>query len=173
MPLAATSSKCFYVVIRSISASPSVACRCSSRRRWASIRSAARCPFSSTERAPVDKELRNKSVRKLLPAHLPRDERVYRPQADACPACGGGLRNLGEDVAEQLEYVLANFRMIRHVRPKLACICCDVIVQAPASSRPIARGHRRPRPAGTRPSGQVRQPYFAVPANGDLCPRRC
>jgi hypothetical protein len=31
------------------------------------------------------------------------------------------LCHLGEDVAEQLEYVRASFRVIRHVRPKLAC----------------------------------------------------
>jgi transposase len=43
-------------------------------------------------------------------------------------------------VAEQLEYVPASFRVIRHVRPKLACSCCDAIVQAPAPSRPIERG---------------------------------
>ncbi len=30
--------------------------------------------------------------------------------------------------------------MIRHVRPKLACTCCDHIAQAPAPSRPIVRG---------------------------------
>ena len=30
--------------------------------------------------------------------------------------------------------------MIRHVRPKLACGCCDAIVQSPAPSRPIERG---------------------------------
>jgi transposase len=88
-----------------------------------------------TERAP-----RNKSVRKPLPEHLPRDQKVHLPPAEACPACGGGLRQLGEDVAEQLEYVPASFRVIRHVRPKLACDCCDVIVQAPAPSRPIERG---------------------------------
>lgn len=65
---------------------------------------------------------------------------VYAPPSDACPACGGGLRQLGEDVAEQLEFVPASFRVIRHVRPKLACSCCDAIVQASAPSRPIERG---------------------------------
>jgi transposase len=65
-----------------------------------------------TDRAP-----RNKPVRKPLPDHLPRDEKVHLPTADACPSCGGGLRFLGEDVAEQLEYVPASFRVIRHVRP--------------------------------------------------------
>ena len=83
---------------------------------------------------------RKKSVRKPLRGLLPRDEKVYPPATDACPSCGGGLRQLGEDVTEQLEYVPASFRVIRHVRPKMACKCCDVIVQAPAPSRPIERG---------------------------------
>src|SRR5450830_1052706 len=92
------------------------------------------------ERPPVDKAPRNKPTRKPLPEHLPRDEHVYQPEADACPGCGGGLRHLGEDVAEQLEWIPGSFRVIRHVRPKLTCKCCDTIVQAPAPSRPIARG---------------------------------
>lgn len=39
-----------------------------------------------------------------------------------------------------LEYVPEHFKVIRQVRPKLACACCDKIVQAEAPSRPIARG---------------------------------
>jgi len=37
-----------------------------------------------------------------------------------------------------------DFRVIRHVRPKLACSCCDHIVQAAAPSRPIERGMAGP-----------------------------
>jgi transposase len=92
------------------------------------------------EMPEADRAPRRKSVRRPLPDHLPRDEKIYAPGAEACPACGGGLRPLGEDVAEQLEYVPASFRVIHHVRPKLACSCCDAIVQAPAPSRPIERG---------------------------------
>ena len=33
-----------------------------------------------------------------------------------------------------------SFKVIRHVRPKLACAKCERIVQLPAPSRPIARG---------------------------------
>ena len=62
------------------------------------------------------------------------------PGHDACPDCGGRLRELGEDVAEMLEYVRASFKVLRHVRPKLSCDDCDRIVQAPAPSRPIDRG---------------------------------
>jgi transposase len=47
---------------------------------------------------------------------------------------------VGEDVAEQLDFMLASFRVISHVRSKLACSCCDSIVQAPAPSRRIERG---------------------------------
>lgn len=78
--------------------------------------------------------------RKPLPEHLEREERVHLPTDDDCPDCGGQLKPLGEDVAEQLEYVRAHFRVIRHRRPKLACARCDRIVQAAAPSRPIDRG---------------------------------
>jgi transposase len=50
--------------------------------------------------------------------------RKYPPKQAACP----------------LEYVPARFKVIRQVRPKLACACCERIVQAEAPSRPIARG---------------------------------
>ncbi|HDR9140498.1 TPA: IS66 family transposase, partial [Burkholderia vietnamiensis] len=78
--------------------------------------------------------------RKPLLEHLEREERVHLPPDDDCPDCGGQLKPLGEDVAEQLEYVRAHFRVIRHRRPKLACARCDRIVQAAAPSRPIDRG---------------------------------
>ena len=64
---------------------------------------------------------------------------------DACPACGGTLKPLGEDLTEVLEYVPASFKVIRIVRPKCACAACDTIVQAEAPSRPIARGLAGPR----------------------------
>ncbi len=81
-----------------------------------------------------------------LPEHLPRETRIHHPKgypADtpcACSECGGKLRQIGEDVAEQLEYVPGRFKVIRHVRPKLACVRCEGIFQAMAPSRPIARG---------------------------------
>ncbi|KAB8044560.1 IS66 family transposase [Janthinobacterium aquaticum] len=95
---------------------------------------------AAREMPAADQAPRKKSVRRPLPDHLPRDEKMYAPPGEACPACGGGLHHLGEDAAEQLEWIPGSFRVIRHVRPKLACKCCDTIVQAPAPSRPIARG---------------------------------
>ena len=78
-------------------------------------------------------------VRRPLPEHLLREEVRHEPAA-GCPDCGGSLAPLGEDVAEVLEYEPARFKVIRHVRPKLACGACETIVQQPAPSRPIERG---------------------------------
>ena len=78
-------------------------------------------------------------ARRPLPAHLRREVQTYLPQQKACPDCGGELKHLGEDVSEILEYVPERVKVIRQVRPKLACAGCDRIVQAPAPSRPIER----------------------------------
>jgi transposase len=92
--------------------------------------------------APVKRRAR--PARKPLPEHLPRDIQLHMPTETACPTCGNALAKLGEDVSEMLEYIPASFKVIRHVRPKLGCTCCDCIVQAPAASRPIARGMAGP-----------------------------
>src|SRR5580692_7505249 len=81
-----------------------------------------------------------RSARRPLPAHLPREIRVHLPKQKACPDCGGELHKLGEDVSEVLERIPSRFAVIRHVRIKLACACCDRIVQAAAPSRPLERG---------------------------------
>ncbi len=93
----------------------------------------------------------DKSVDRSLPAHLPREPQVHRPdvtsahqdaqgQPCGCGECGGRLREIGRDVSEQLEYVPGRFKVVRHVRPKLACVRCQRVFQAAAPSRPIARG---------------------------------
>lgn len=87
----------------------------------------------------------NRPRRKPLPEHLLRDEVVHAaPAADGCTACGGTMSALGEDVTEVLEYVPGSFRVVRHVRPKLACSCCDAISQAPAPALPVPRGRAGP-----------------------------
>ncbi|MBP6096221.1 MAG: IS66 family transposase, partial [Methyloversatilis sp.] len=92
-------------------------------------------PIESTPRHPG---------RNRLPDHLPRSRTEHLPAnmhcGSDCPQCGGTLKRLGEDVSEELEYVPARFRVVRHVRPKFACGRCETIVQAPAPSRPIMGG---------------------------------
>jgi transposase len=84
---------------------------------------------------------RGKPARRAIPAHLPRETHVHEPASTCtCPACGGCLRVLGEDIAEMLEYVPEHWKVLRHVRPKYSCARCEQIVQAPSPSRPIERG---------------------------------
>jgi transposase len=105
----------------------------------------------ASKASPKTVAANSEGIERQLPSHLPRENQVHRPAAteamhDAggnacgCTACGGRLRQIGQDVSEQLEYVPARFKVIRHVRPKLACVACQAIFQAAAPSRPIARG---------------------------------
>jgi len=88
----------------------------------------------------AEPSFKSRPSRKPLPAHLPREVVTHLSGQDCCPDCGGQLRNFGEDVAEILEYIPANFKVIRHVRPKFACKKCERVVEAPAPSRTIERG---------------------------------
>jgi transposase len=100
--------------------------------------------------APAQREPRQSSrerrqpVRRPLPDHLPREEIVHHP-GSVCPGCGGTrFSRIGEDVTEVLEKVPARLKVIRHVRPKLSCRCCERIVQAPAPDLPIEKGRPGP-----------------------------
>jgi transposase len=94
------------------------------------------------ESVDEDKPVRQHS-RKPLPDHLDRHENVLLPGAE-CGRCGGSFKKLGEDVTEELEYVPGRFIVNRIVRPRVACSCCEAIVQAPLPSRPIERGRPGP-----------------------------
>jgi transposase len=95
---------------------------------------------ASAERVLPLRAAKTRADRKPLPDHLPREVVTHAPEGDCCSECGGELRQFGEDVSEQLEYIPDSFKVIRHVRPKFTCKGCDRIVEAPAASRPIERG---------------------------------
>ena len=63
---------------------------------------------------------RRKPTRKPFPDHLPR-ERVIVPGPTSCACCGSmRLSNLGEDITETLEVIPRQWKVIQHVREKLA-----------------------------------------------------
>jgi transposase len=102
---------------------------------------------AAAEDRPLPIRETNRPKRKPLPDHLPRQEVVHEPPEDgacSCPACGGSMARLGEDVTEVLDYIPGRFRVIRHVRPKYACRHCDAITQAPAPALPTPRGRAAP-----------------------------
>jgi transposase len=107
------------------------------------IAQAAETPVEDVAEASVPNGAKRKPKRKPLPSHLPRNETVLSP-GDACSDCGGRLKNLGEDVTEELEYVPGRFVVNRIIRPRMACSCCETFQQAPLPSRPIERGRPGP-----------------------------
>lgn len=78
-----------------------------------------------------------------LPEHLKREQTVLSP-GETCSECGGKLRQLGEDVTEELDYVPGHFVVRQIVRPRMACKGCEAFVQAELPSRPITRGRGGP-----------------------------
>ena len=103
---------------------------------------AAACP-PETSRQTDAQGLKDKPKRKPLPDHLPRHEQ-HLSIGEVCGDCGGKLRQLGEDVTEELEYVPGRFVVNRIVRPRMACGGCEAISQAALPSRPIERGRPGP-----------------------------
>ena len=76
-----------------------------------------------------------------LPSHLSRVELVVDIDDKVCACCGGSLHQIGEDRAEMLDYVPAQFRVRLIRRPRYGCRACEnAVVQAPAPDRPIDGG---------------------------------
>ena len=79
-----------------------------------------------------------KPARRPLPEHLPRED-LRHPAPCTCPSCGGALRKISDEVTETLDCVPGRFKVVRHLREKLSCRVCDMVVAAPAPDHVIAR----------------------------------
>jgi transposase len=86
--------------------------------------------------APAPKR---QAVRQALPASLPRIERHHEIDATHC-ACGQAFKRIGEEVSEQLDCVPAQFFVLRHIRGKYACACCQTVQAAPMPAQMIDKG---------------------------------
>jgi transposase len=95
-----------------------------------------------SDRLPRAVRTRHRRVnRGALPKHLPREEIVVEPDDQTCPCCGGEMHRIGEDVAERLDVIPAQFRVIVTRRPRYGCRACEsAVVQAPAPARLIEGG---------------------------------
>jgi transposase len=82
---------------------------------------------------------KRQAVRQALPASLPRVERHHEIDATHC-ACGQPLKRIGEEVSEQLDCVPAQFFVLRHIRGKYACACCQTVQAEPMPAQMIDKG---------------------------------
>lgn len=88
--------------------------------------------------APVGRTACKPGDRVPLPAHFPRQTVDHQP-GPYSGGCNGPSVQIDEAVTEVLDYVPARFRVIRHVRPRLACRSCEQIRQAPAADLPLPK----------------------------------
>ena len=112
-----------------------------------------------------------KPARRPLPEHLPRED-LRHPAPCTCPSCGGALRKIADEVSETLDYVPGRFKVVRHIREKLSCRACEVVVAAPAPDHAIARRPRRRGALGSYRRVKVRRSFAALSSGRDLRSRR-
>ena len=97
---------------------------------------------ADTEDEPSDAEgkklPRTARKREPFPKGLKRVQKTIAP-SDACTNCGGSFKVLGTDVMEELEYISGHYVVNQISRPRLACTCCETVVQAKMPSRPIPK----------------------------------
>ena len=111
---------------------------------------------------------RHKHGRQQLPDHLPRIE-VEHDLADAekpCPCCGEIRHRIGQDVSEQLEYLPASFKVLRHVRHTYACKRCETTAIDPQ----IATAAKPPQPIDKGLAGPGLLAYVITSKLGDHLP---
>ena len=85
---------------------------------------------------------RKRGGRKPLPSELPRIDVVYElPESERlCEHDGATLKVIGEVATEQLDIIPAKVQVIRHIRKKYACPCCDrTIKTASMPAQPIPK----------------------------------
>ncbi len=94
------------------------------------------------ETVAVPEHTRKKTGRKPLPPDLPRVDLIHDlPECEkTCVHDGTGLVEIGEAVCEQLDIIPAQVRVLRHIRKKYACPCCEMGVKtAPLPAQPIPK----------------------------------
>ena len=94
--------------------------------------------------AATDGEVKSRPHREPLPAHLPRDEKVFDVTSSSCNSCGGDLHFIANTETEMLHWIPGQLRVLKVIRPKWACRPCGRIHQQPAPPRLIAGGLATP-----------------------------
>lgn len=102
---------------------------------------------AAPDETPVAAHTRRKRGRRPLPASIPRVDVLHDLPEDqkVCTRDGTSLERIGEAVSEQLEFVPAKLRVLRHVRPKYACPTCRTGIRtAPMPPQPIPKSLASP-----------------------------
>jgi transposase len=95
----------------------------------------------------VPAHTRKKKKRVSIPADLPREEIVHDlPESEKiCPHDGTALTHIGDESHEQLDIEPAKIKVLRHLRRKYACPCCEKhLITATKPAQPIEKSIASP-----------------------------
>ncbi len=95
----------------------------------------------------VQPHQRRRGKRAPLPDILPRVEVIHdlTDTDKVCPHDGHVLHRIGEEISEQLDVIPAKIQVIKHVRIKYACRCCEQTIKtAPLPAQPIPKSQASP-----------------------------
>jgi transposase len=79
--------------------------------------------LATTVEKPVKEPAKPRRPR--IAPELPRIEILHDIDNKICTCCGHELHRMGEEVSEQVEFIPAQIRVIKHVRPKYSCRACE------------------------------------------------
>ena len=100
-----------------------------------------------TDTITVPTHQRRAHKRLSIPDHLPREDIIHDLPADqkVCPHDNTPLKPIGFETHEQLDIIPAQIKVLRHVRAKYACPCCErYVVTAPKPAQPIEKSIAAP-----------------------------
>jgi transposase len=100
-------------------------------RLFNEIEATAEANPQAPETVRIPAHERAKRGRKKLAADLPRVEILHDLSAaeKICPVDGTALERIGVEASEQLEFIPAKLRVLKHLRPKYICPCCHAGVR--------------------------------------------
>ncbi len=77
------------------------------------------------EATQAEAEKLSKPRRPRIAAELPRVDVIHDITDKTCACCGHALHRMGEEVSEQIEFVPAQIKVIKNIRPKYSCRACE------------------------------------------------
>jgi transposase len=101
---------------------------------------------ASAEDQPVADAMSKKSKghgRRRIPPDIPREIIVHELSEEerVCPCCGLRRAEIGREVSEQLEFIPARLKVLRHERVRYACAACEEnVALASKPPQPIEKG---------------------------------
>lgn len=101
---------------------------------------------ASEDAVPI-KVARQKHKLSRIPDELPREVIIHdvATEQKTCPHDGTTLICIGEECSEQLDIVPAQIKVLRHLRKKYACPCCEqYVITAQKPKQPIEKSMAAP-----------------------------